>query len=166
MTLVCLDTHILIWGIKGESTPGQEPMIDKAKNFLHWLDETKTKVMIPTIVISELLLPVPLAEHSAFLQVMQGKFIVAPFDILGAQALARVWQDKKGDGTIEQLKLDPRLTRAQMRADCQIVATALVNRADCIYTYDVNIDKFACGLIRTEKMPEIGVQSQIELPEA
>lgn len=165
MRLVCLDTHILIWGIKGESTPGQEPMVEKAINFLRWLDETKAKVMIPTIVISELLLPVPPAEHSAFLQVIQNKFIVAPFDILGAQALARIWQDKKGDGTIERLKIVPGLTRAQMRADCQIVATALVNRAECIFTYDDNIDKFACGTIRTERMPEIGVQSQINLPE-
>ena len=26
MSLVCLDTHILVWGIKEEATPGQEEL--------------------------------------------------------------------------------------------------------------------------------------------
>jgi len=38
MKKVCLDTHILIWGVKGESTPGQEDMISKAKQFFKWLE--------------------------------------------------------------------------------------------------------------------------------
>ncbi len=30
MNRVCLDNHILIWGVRGISNPGQEGMIDRA----------------------------------------------------------------------------------------------------------------------------------------
>jgi hypothetical protein len=35
MTLVCFDTHIIIWGVKGQATSGQEDKIDKAKYLIN-----------------------------------------------------------------------------------------------------------------------------------
>ena len=45
MSIVCLDTHIVIWGIKKEASDGQENLILQAENFLKWLDENKKKIM-------------------------------------------------------------------------------------------------------------------------
>ena len=59
MGIVCIDTHIVIWGIKKQATKGQENMISRAESFLNWLDENKKKIIIPVPVISELLVPVP-----------------------------------------------------------------------------------------------------------
>ncbi len=41
MKLVCLDTHVIIWGIVKQATPGQENMIQKAKNLFEFLDQIK-----------------------------------------------------------------------------------------------------------------------------
>lgn len=38
MELICLDTHVLIWGIQEVSTPNRGQMIPKAKAFLTSLD--------------------------------------------------------------------------------------------------------------------------------
>ena len=38
MSSACIDNHILIWGIRKEATPGQEPMILRAEFFLKYLE--------------------------------------------------------------------------------------------------------------------------------
>lgn len=34
---VCIDSHLIIWGIKKEASKGQEHMIEKAENFFNGL---------------------------------------------------------------------------------------------------------------------------------
>lgn len=41
MSLIVIDTQILIWAVKREATPGQEPMIEKAARYLEHLDKCK-----------------------------------------------------------------------------------------------------------------------------
>jgi len=158
VSLVCLDTHILIWGIKGECKPGEERMIAQAKKFLQWLDDEKKNIIIPSIVISELLLPVPVEEHNKLLNLIQKKFIVSSFDSLAAQAFAKIWQSKKNDGSVERLKTDYKLTKTHLKIDCQIVAIAYTNQVDCIYSHDEDMQKFAQGFVDVKPMQEFAIQ--------
>lgn len=41
MDTVCIDTNVLIWGIKGEHSTGQNDMVSKAQRFLDYLDRQK-----------------------------------------------------------------------------------------------------------------------------
>src|SRR5438552_473289 len=68
--IVCIDAHPIIWGIKKQSTTGQEDMIGKAEYFFHWVDEQKHDVIIPAIVVAEILAPEPVTTHSQILEVL------------------------------------------------------------------------------------------------
>lgn len=90
MSLVCIDNHILIWGIRKTATPGQEAMIERTAQLLEYLDEQKTQVIVPAPVIAEFLVGADEHDHTRILQTLQQRFIVAPFDTLAALATARV----------------------------------------------------------------------------
>lgn len=59
LTLVCLDSNIVIWGLKGIASPGQEGMVQKAKAFLQHLQENHTTALIPMPVLAEILFIFP-----------------------------------------------------------------------------------------------------------
>lgn len=160
MEIVCLDTHLLIWGIKEESTEGQEEMIQKTKLFFKWLDENGIKAMIPSVVIGEFLMLIPHEMHDKITNFFQKNFIVVPYDTASASCFAKIWQKKNSDGTIEKLKNDIPATRAKLKADCQIVATAITHGASCIYSYDEHLAKFAEGYIEVKQIPDIPKQMQ------
>jgi len=67
MAVVCLDSQILVWGIKQQATAGQEDMIPRAKAFLKWLDDNDKKVIIPAPIITEILMPVPIEDYDKLL---------------------------------------------------------------------------------------------------
>lgn len=51
--MVCLDTHVIIWGIKEEATPGQEEMVQRAKSYIRHQDEQDIDIMVPAPVVAE-----------------------------------------------------------------------------------------------------------------
>lgn len=155
MSLVCLDTHILIWGIKREAAPGQENKIAMAQAFLKELEEDKdTRVMIPAPVIAELLTRVPHERHAAVNKLFESRFMVVPFDAAAASWYGRIFQDKRA-GTQDIKAATPELTRRDILADFQIVAIAVAHQASCIYSYDQGLTKFADGYIEVRTMPEM-----------
>jgi predicted nucleic acid-binding protein len=161
MKIVCLDTHLLIWGIKEEATEGQEEMVQKAKLFFKWLDENGIKAMIPSVVIGEFLMLIPSEMHDKITNSFQKNFIVPPYDTASASCFAKIWQKKNSDGTIEKLKNDTSASRAKLKADCQIVATAITHGASCIYSYDEDLAKFAEGYIEVKQIPDIPEQMKL-----
>lgn len=163
MELVCLDTHILIWGIKEEAEPGQEDMIPKAKSFLKWLEDNKAKVFVPAVVVAELLMRVPPEEHGRMLDFFRRNFITPPFDTVAASCFAKIWQKKASNDIIKKLKKDLSITREKMKIDFQIVAIAVTRRASCIYSYDPGMLKFAEGFIPVEKIPDEALAKQLSI---
>lgn len=147
MNLICFDTHIVIWAIKGEATPGQEGMIPKAKYLLQKCKDEKQKVLVPAIVLAELLSGTEQARHDEFYRIIQKRFIVPPFDAAAAVHYAKIWQEKKPGGT--------QATREEIKADCMIVAIAVARGADCVYTCDNTLKKIAHGFIDTRDLPEV-----------
>jgi predicted nucleic acid-binding protein len=152
MKLVCLDTNVLIWGLKGEATIGQEIMIEKAQRFLEFLDTEKYKVLVPSVVVGELLQTVPLSIHQEMLQLFERNFIIGNFDLLAASNFAKIYQSKKGipspDGK----------NRHGIKIDHQIIAIAISKDAECIYSHDEGLKKFAEGFVEVKEIPSIAVQ--------
>lgn len=167
MALVCLDSHILVWGIKEEANPGQEIMIPKAKRFISWLDEENYDVIIPSIVIGELLMRVPTNEHEAVTNFFGKRFKIPSYDLMAASCYATIWQKRNEDKTISYLKEKLRASREELKADCQIVAIAVTQKASCIYSYDEKLKRFAEDFIEVREMPHLidpASQLKIALP--
>lgn len=152
MQLVCLDTHILVWGVKEESTPGQEAMVYKAKLFFKWLDDNGMKAIIPSVVLGEFLILIPAESHSRVIESFQRNFLIAPYDAAAASCFAKIWQGKRAN---EKKNEDVSGTRAKLNADRQIVATAITHGASCIYSYDEDLAKFAEGYIEVKEIPDM-----------
>ena len=160
MDLVCLDTHILIWGIKEEATPDRVEMIPRAKYFFSELTKAKTKALVPSVVIGEFLLKIPASAHVTVLNLMRETFITAPYDLQAAARFAALWQERSEGNFIKRLQDELGATRAELRADCMIVATALAQNASCIYSHDRKLKTFAGDAIPVVELP----REQDQLP--
>jgi hypothetical protein len=55
MKIVCVDNHVLLWGLREFASPGQEDMIPRTKQFLADCKEQGVQVLVPSVVLAELL---------------------------------------------------------------------------------------------------------------
>lgn len=163
MKPICLDTHILIWGIKEESEPEQEVMVERAKSFLQFLRDRKALVFIPAVVVGELLTGIPEEYHQMTLNLINQGFIIPPYDAQASAIFAKIWRDRNQKNIIEELQKKDSATRQELKADCMIVATAIGRGADKIYSHDDKLSKFANGFIAVELMPVIHRQENFPL---
>jgi predicted nucleic acid-binding protein len=176
--VVCLDTHILIWAIKGEAEAGQEPMILRAQAFLRSLEEEGAQVLVPAIVLAELLVRVPEEKHAAILQEVSQRFMVVPFDIPAASEFAKLfakWNAKDAEARSDQLgktapkdehKDMPNPGRSALKADLMILATAIVRGVSCLYTNDealTRIAQQAKASLFVSEMPQPAEQIPLDL---
>jgi predicted nucleic acid-binding protein len=157
MDLACLDTQILVWGLKEQATEVQQDMIPKAKAFLRHLDNKGTRVLVPALVVAELLMPVPPEQHAIVTNLFERSFMIGDFNLRASSFFARIWRSKIGDGTVASLQAVG-VFRAELRTDCLIVATAVAHGASCIYSNDERVRRFADGHIRAMEMPSIPEQ--------
>jgi predicted nucleic acid-binding protein len=156
MSRVCLDNHILIWGIRGVATSGQEGMIQRALDLLGDLEENDADILIPSVVASEFLAGVAKTQHTELLRVLNLRFQLPPFDVRSAAMAAEIWRDaaELNPNLREQIRENfPGTERAKIKADIQIVATALVHRADILYTHDGVLRSIATGRIDVRELP-------------
>lgn len=154
MEIVGFDTHILIWGVQKTSRQGQQEMIHKTARFLKHLDAHQTKVIIPSVVLSEFLMPIPAEEMGPYLQKIEEKFMVIPYDAIAAIEFAKIWQSKQEDDTIEALRNEG-FSKHHLKVDGMIVATAVTRKALCIYSHDLGLKKFAAGYIEVKEIPSL-----------
>lgn len=163
--LVCIDNHILVWGIRREATPGQEKMIKRTGLLLEYLEENDALIIIPSVVVGEFMVRVPPDKHKKVLAVLEKRFQIAPYDTAAALIAAQLWIEKnKGSSRVsddlrEGLK-DP--SRIKLKDDCKIIATAIKCKADCIYSEDDGVQKFGQGKIEVRDVPKY-LMKQAEL---
>ncbi len=58
----------------------------------------------------------------------------------------------------KEYKKENDLRKDKMKFDFAIVATALVNNADCIFSYDPHVKNFGNGLIEVKELPDMATQ--------
>lgn len=140
MKIICLDTQILIWGIQAFSSPTQTDMITKAKDLLALLKTKKIPTIIPSTVVFELLMNVDSPTYSNSIQVINRDFRVVSFNVLAATKAATLYNNRSIDTS--QPPINPAEGRRhKIKADFQIVATAISHKCDCICSNDPHIEK-------------------------
>lgn len=157
MAIVCLDTQILIWAIKEEAEPGQTEMISKAKALIERLDKGNKKILLPALVIGEFLIRIPIETHQTIINLLERDFMIAHYDVKAASFYARIWREKQDQGLLEELKRSGK-TRQELKTDRMIVATALANDAESIYSHDKGLEAFGKGYIDIRNISDIPVQ--------
>lgn len=153
--IVCFDTNILVWGIKQESTTGQEQNIKKAAHLISTCSENGSTVIIPSIVVAELLCGVVDSKRRE--QILRGMsgFRIVPFDTRAALLYAKVWTE---DARKRAKPLE--VTRPETKADSMIVATAMAHGATIIYSHDIGMGVFAKGHIEVRELPDLPAKQE------
>lgn len=156
--LVCIDTQILIWGVRRPNEPAiqesQQDKIPRAENFIEWLQREKKRIMVPSVALAEWLVPIPLEFQRENIAKISKGFQIQPFDIAAATKFAELRALRIQDGTIDSL-LETGLYHRDITADGMIVATAIAHKAKCIYSDDLGVSRFAGATIECSEMPDI-----------
>lgn len=166
MRKVCLDNHILIWGVRGIATPGQEQQIERAKQLFEDLDQSDSRVIVPSVVVAEFLAGVPKPQHGNLLDVLSRRFQIPPFDTRTAVVAAELWREaaERNPHLKTQIKETfPGTEKAKIKADLMILATALARNADILYTHDGPLAKVAEDRIEVRELPPLRPR-QADLP--
>ncbi len=150
--MICLDTHILIWGVRGFASPGQEAMIGRARRYIQWLRLTGRQVMIPAPVVAEYLVdedPARRREGGIF----EVAFEMPPFDLPAAALAAEIHRDRD---LVRFVRESFDRSRQAIKTDVMILAIAIHRQADALVTHDVDIlRRLARGRIEVVQIPEI-----------
>ena len=165
MKLVCVDSHIIIWGIREHAEEGQEVMIHRTKAFFDWCKSNKTTIMVPAVVVGELLTAIEPNHHTMVVNLLETGFDIPPYDAKAAALFARLWREKKNSGLVIEIQNEMQATRQELKADCMIVAIAISRNAEVLYSHDAKLKRFANGNIEVREIPAIQVQETLQLEE-
>ncbi len=130
MELVLLDTQIVIWGVLRQAGEAQREFQRRARWLLHELENADTQIVLPTIVLSELMVPMSPEQRASFLETAREQFAVVPFDDRAADIAAGLWQKHR------KLRKQDRTSRQVMKADVLILASAYAAGARVTYSHD------------------------------
>lgn len=162
MSVVCVDTNVLVWGVKREASPGREHMIPRTEAFLQHMANTHSTVVVPSIVLAELLIKVPGEEHARFTRLLMQGFEIHSFDARVAARFAALWREKRNHPDVITAQQAGVTSRTLLRADCMVVATAIVAGAKCIVTNNIkDLRRFADHHISVEDIPETVAQLEL-----
>lgn len=141
MAAVVFDTSVLLLAIHPDAKPPTDPAtnqpLEHAKQRVDYLIRTlskaKSKVVIPSPALSELLVHAGTAVNDYVAKLQQAPFVVASFDTRAAVECAQAVRKYgiKGKG-----QANP---RAKIKFDRQIVAIAQVAGVETIYSDDSDI---------------------------
>lgn len=160
--IVCIDSMVFVWGIKQHATKGQEHMIDKTMAFLDWLDTSGKKIILPAPIITEILAPVDdTGDRDKFMDLVYKRFRIAPYDDLAARKGGEIWNTHKNYKEYYQEGGDGLKNR--FKYDILILAIAIVQKVECLYTEDEALLKLAAATgLKASKIPSIAKQSTID----
>lgn len=165
--IICLDTHVLIWGIRGQAERGQEVMIGRTRILLEALAERAkaNQIVVPAPVIGEFLIGVEEERHPETLAELSTRFMVVPYDSAAAAHAAAHWRRLNGGRALsEEVRLSVKnATRQEIKVDTQIIGIALARKVDLVYSGDPHLRTLAQGRVRIENIPE--ALQQLELRE-
>lgn len=77
--VICIDTHILIWGVKRQAEPNQQQLIERAEHFLEKCKSDGTRIILPSLVLGEVLAGTLPADTGALAKAIEKRFMVVPY---------------------------------------------------------------------------------------
>jgi predicted nucleic acid-binding protein len=156
--MICLDTMLLIWGVQGVARPEQQSMTDQTRRFLRALSENQETVILPTPVVTEYIQAFPAPARIEQLEFLVETFQIVPFDLPAAGLAAELAYEARN------VARPATVTRQSMKADTQILATAIVHGAREIVTDEQELfGRLAGGRIKVSAVPSIPEQTFLDL---
>ena len=159
--MVCLDTHVIIWGIKEEATQGQEEMVQRAKSYIRHQDEQDVELMVPAPVIAEAMIRGDVDQLRTIQTTLERSFFIAAFDSPAAFLAAEL---ERGSGAAKLLE-EGKAPRRHIRIDAQIAAIAIVQKAEVIISHDPHMRTVAQNRIQVTELPDIPEQGDLQFPQ-
>jgi hypothetical protein len=101
---------------------------------------------------------IPVEQHQNFISQFSKNFIIAPFDAHAASQFAYIWQ-KTGESY--QSNNQGNSGREKIKVDCMIVAIAVAQKANVLYSEDADIIKIANGFVNVKTIPDIPYQYEL-----
>jgi predicted nucleic acid-binding protein len=150
MSLVAIDTNILVWGIRRQ---GPHEKQERAQWLFQELEESQAQVIVPTVALAEYLRPFNTAEQrTEIIAQFEERFLIMPFDTRCTSLAA--WLFNKGQ-ELRQSGVEG--GRNQLNADSMIVATAAAAGAERLYSEDEGMRNLAAIWTRWDVrgLPEV-----------
>lgn len=148
---ISVDAQILIWGIKRQATANRQHMIERAAAFFRQCDQNRTQIYIPAQSLAEFLCDYDADKRRQSLAKVARGFQIAPFDGKAAVIAAELMADWN---QLRQIGDENGLTKQQIKADINVLASALAVNARYLYSEDRQMISFAKGRnIIIEKLP-------------
>lgn len=143
MSLVLLDSMVLVWGIKKKPTAGQEHMLEITERFLERLDENKDVILIPSPVITEILAPITDSQDvNNLMSTLYRRFRIAALDDISARISGEIWATKTG--FVEYFQKNGEIgLRNKYKYDILLLGIAKSNNVDIIYSHDERLRDLA-----------------------
>ena len=155
MSVVCVDTQIIYWAITGKASRGAEELTKPARDFMKWLDAQRHHIIIPSIVVGEMLVPIPDDEVGEVLARFNQDWMIVDYDLRAARVFSRMRRDFIANKRFDDIRqLSPDTTRKELNADSMIIATAISNGADIIYSHNKDLRSVAEGWIKARDFLE------------
>ena len=154
MSVICLDTQPVLWGIQAFASESQEAMINRTRAFLNDLSEKGEKIMIPSPVVFESLLTLSDEEMQKQRAILQSRFFVSSFDLPASIEAASLLNNRE---VIQKLR-DGGARREHLKIDVQIASIAIVNGAEKIISHDKYMKSIVQNKIPVEEVPHIPEQ--------
>lgn len=140
---VAVDTNVWIWvGLRdficGTNLDGAAPdKSRRARILLSELQSAQAQLIMPTMVVTELLYPIPKDRHPRFMSVVNARFLSQEFDVKAAALAADIWAYGRSFATGAPGE------RYAAKADACIVASAHCAGARFFYSDDKTCRKMA-----------------------
>ncbi len=151
---VGIDAMILVYaGIvpSKDASPAGSPLAIlklRAQMLFDHFSRDDATIVLPTIAISEVLVPIPAAESGLFIQALAENFLCPAFDMHAADIAAKLWAKHKQLPQDQQYK-----DRHVLKADAMIVASALAAGATEFYSNDRNCRTLAGLVMESRGLP-------------
>ncbi len=136
---VTVDTNILIWGIRGVSTPGQESRIPICRRLFEWLRERQELVVLTADCVEEYL--VGGDSNQLSVELIRERFIILDYNPACWLKSAEI---RSHPAFMKEMRdIDRQVSRVSIRADVRIVATAIAHNVEKIYSDDSGVRTIA-----------------------
>ncbi len=155
MSIICLDTNIVVWGIQKQSTPDRRENIPKAETLLNQLEANRDHVIIPAPVFAELLMGCNPTDTPKVMKEISRRTRIVPFDVPASIEFGKIYINKWG------LREEFGIQREKMKIDMMVLAVAVAQKASCIYSEDGDIHKLGKEIIEVRRMPSIALQGSL-----
>lgn len=161
--MLILDTAVLIWGVQGAAQSSQQSEIVNAKAFLAGRRSQGDMLGIPAVVLAEYLVGIPTGSRDEHARQIISNFPVLPFDAAAAVIAAGLLPNKH---EIERVRLETGSDAKHIKADVQIIATAIANQASAVVSNDAAMARLAQARVRVMTIPKILTQAELQYPDA